>query len=98
MKIVKITLAEDENKHKCSSYTLYIVLFSTIVTINIGIGVYFVYFHWYLKKDATCVNNLINLKMGEVKNRDQKSNFLFLQGHDQSQKSGLILIKNRQKA
>ena len=36
--------------------------------------------------------------MGEVKNRDQKSNFLFLQGHDQSQKSGLILIKNRQKA
>ena len=35
--------------------------------------------------------------MGEVKNRDQKSN-LFLQGHDQSQKSGLILIKNRQKA
>ena len=61
VKIVKITLAEDENKHKCSSYTLYIVLFSTIVTINIGIGVYFVYFHWYLKKDATCVNNLINL-------------------------------------
>ena len=58
VKIVKITLAEDENKHKCSSYTLYIVLFSTIVTINIGIGVYF---HWYLKKDATCVNNLINL-------------------------------------
>ena len=58
VKIVKITLAEDENKHKCSSYTLYIVLFSTI---NIGIGVYFVYFHWYLKKDATCVNNLINL-------------------------------------
>ena len=61
VKIVKITLAEDENKHKCSSYTLYIVLFSTIVTINIGISVYFVYFHWYLKKDATCVNNLINL-------------------------------------
>ena len=61
VKIVKITLADDENKHKCSSYTLYIVLFSTIVTINIGIGVYFVYFHWYLKKDATCVNNLINL-------------------------------------
>ena len=61
VKIVKITLAEDENKHKCSSYTLYIVLFSTIVTINIGIGVYFVYFHWYLNKDATCVNNLINL-------------------------------------
>ena len=61
VKIVKITLAEDENKHKCSSYTLYIVLFSTIVTINIGNGVYFVYFHWYLKKDATCVNNLINL-------------------------------------
>ena len=39
-----------ENIHKCSSCTLYIVLFSILFTINVGIGTYFVYFHWYLKK------------------------------------------------
>ena len=55
VKLVKITLVEAENKHrnKCSSCTLYIVLFSIIFTINVGIGSYFFYFHWYLKKDVT---------------------------------------------
>ena len=44
-KLAKITLAEEgKNKHKYSSCTLYIVLFSTIFTINIGIGTYFVYY------------------------------------------------------
>ena len=54
VKLAKITLAEDENKHKnkCSSCTLYIVLFSIIFTINVTIGTYFVYFHCYLKKDV----------------------------------------------
>ena len=47
VKLTKITLAENENKHKCSSCTLYIVLFSIIFTINVGIGTYFVYSHWY---------------------------------------------------
>ena len=55
VKVAKITLAEDENKHKCSSCTLHIVLFSIIFTINVGIGSYFLYFHWYLKKDVICV-------------------------------------------
>ena len=55
VKLAKITLAEDENKHKCSSCTLHIVLFSIIFTINVGIGSYFLYFHWYLKKDVICV-------------------------------------------
>ena len=55
VKIAKITLAEDENKHICSSCTLYIVLFSVNFTVNVGIGSYFLYFCWYLKKDATCV-------------------------------------------
>ena len=50
VKLTKITSAEDESKHKCSSYTLYIVLFSIIYTINVGIGTYFVYFHWSFKK------------------------------------------------
>ena len=55
VKLAKINLSEDENKHKCSSCTLYIVSFSIIFTISVGIGIYFVYFHWYLKKDVTRV-------------------------------------------
>ena len=41
--LVKITSAEDENNHKnkCCSCTLYIVLFSIIFTINVGIGILF---------------------------------------------------------
>ena len=54
--IAKTTLAEDKNKHKCGPSTLYIVLFSILFTINVGIGTYFVYFHWFLKKDVTRVN------------------------------------------
>ena len=40
--IAEITLTE--NVHKYSSCTLYIVLFSIIFTINIGIATYFVYY------------------------------------------------------
>ena len=56
MNRAKITLGADENKHTCSSCTLYIVLFSIIFTVNVGIGTYFIYFHWYLK------NNVIRVK------------------------------------
>ena len=55
VKIAKITLVKNENKYKCNSCTLYIVLFLILFTINVGIGAYFVYFHWYLKKDVTRV-------------------------------------------
>ena len=51
---VKIA-SENEHKNKSSSCILYIVLFSILFTINVGIGTYFVYFHWYLKKDVTRV-------------------------------------------
>ena len=46
-------LVENENKHenKCSSCTLFIVLFSLSFAINIGIATYYVYSRWYLKKD-----------------------------------------------
>ena len=33
-----------------SSCTIYVVLITIIFTISIGIGGYFVYSHWYLKK------------------------------------------------
>ena len=55
VKLAKIILAKNENKYKCSSYTLCIVLFSILFTINVGISTYFVYFHWYLKRDITLV-------------------------------------------
>ena len=43
VKLAKITLAENENKHKCSSCKLYVVLLSIVFTVNVGIGTYFVY-------------------------------------------------------
>ena len=51
VKAAIITVAENENSYKRTSYTVYIVLFWIFFTINIsGIGAYFVYFYRYLKK------------------------------------------------
>ena len=49
---VKIAENENENTHKCNSCMLYIVLFSILFTVNIGICTYFVYSHWYSKIDV----------------------------------------------
>ena len=66
MKVAKITLAKNENSYKCSSRTVYIVLFWMFFTINIGgIGAYFVYFHWYLNTRETTI--YYTYEMGEVK-------------------------------
>ena len=54
-RLVEITSTENENKHKCSPCTLYIVIFSILFIINVGIGSYFLCFYWYLKKDVICV-------------------------------------------
>ena len=54
-RLVETTSSEDENKHKCSSCTLYIVLFSIFFTFNVGIGSCFLCLYWYLKKDVICV-------------------------------------------
>ena len=55
VKLAKKTLAEHENKHKCSFCTLYIVLLSIIFTVNVGIDTYFVYYKYvnHVKKTAT---------------------------------------------
>ena len=56
MKIAKTTLAESEDSYKFSSCTVYTVLLWIFFTINVGgIGAYFIYFRWYLKKDVTRV-------------------------------------------
>ena len=58
-----ITLAGNENSYKCSSCTVYTVLFWIFFTINIGgIGAGFVYFYWYLKKKMLYMLTLILTK------------------------------------
>ena len=59
--LAKITLAENENACK-SSCTVNIVLFSIIITINIGIGSYFLYYKYMnhnkkLVLDRLCLSN-----------------------------------------
>ena len=44
--IVKEVKIVKENKNKCTVCVLYIVLFSIFFAINIGIGVYFVYYKY----------------------------------------------------
>ena len=53
VKLAKITLAENENKYKCSSCTLYIVLMIVVFTICAGIGPYFVSYNWSLLKNVS---------------------------------------------
>ena len=54
--IDKVKLVKNENSYKCSSCTVYTVLFWIFLTINVGgIGAYFVYFYLYLKKMFTRV-------------------------------------------
>ena len=84
MTLAKVTLGADENKHKCSSCTPYIVLFSIIFTINVGISTYFIYFHWYLKKDAIRVKfgshtqtTIMDLQMGKVKQIEIKNRIYY---------------------
>ena len=36
----------DNNKNKCNSRIVYIVLFSIFFTINVGIGAYFAYYKY----------------------------------------------------
>ena len=51
VKEVKIV---DENECVCS-YTICVILAMLVLTISIGIGAYFVYSRWYLKRDVICV-------------------------------------------
>ena len=67
-KLVEKTSAKNENKHKCSSCAVYIVLFSIIFTISIGIATYFVYNKYISRNEKKCFwvwlcisnNNLMN--------------------------------------
>ena len=60
VKLAKITSAENENKHKCSFCALYIVLFSILFTINVGIGTYFVYYNYMNRNKKTGATESFN--------------------------------------
>ena len=53
LKLAKITMCENENTHKRSSCTLYIVLFPVISSINVGTGSYFVYYKYMNRNEKT---------------------------------------------
>ena len=82
-----MTSTENENRQKRSSWTLYIVLFSILFTINVGIGSYCLYFHCYLKKVLLVLSLVLVLKQQfnklmngkSQRNKHQKSNLLFFQ-------------------
>ena len=54
VKVAEITLAWHENVCVCS-YTICVILAAIALAISIGIGAYFAYSCWYLKKDVTHV-------------------------------------------
>ena len=74
-KLVEKTSAKNENKDEFSSCTMYIVLFSIIFAINVGIDIFFTYIYWYLKKDISRVKFITRtqtriygtFEMGQVK-------------------------------
>ena len=51
---VKEANINEITRNNCkSSCPIYVVIIAIVFTIWIGIGTYFVYFHWYLKNDVT---------------------------------------------
>ena len=61
VKLAKITLAENENKYKCSSCTLIIVLLSIVFTISVRIGTNFVYYKYMNRnKETDCRYNQLD--------------------------------------
>ena len=78
-----------ESKNKCSSCMLYIVLFSVLITINVGIATHFVYYK-YMNRNKKNIPGYdyvyhpknVNINGRIQRNIDQKSNLLFLQRHD----------------
>ena len=54
VKLARITVTENENSYKCSSCTVYTVLFWIFFAINVGgIDAYFIYFRGHSKNMFT---------------------------------------------
>ena len=46
------TISHVCNSCRSSSFTMYIVLFAVFLTMSIGSGTAFIYFHWYTKNES----------------------------------------------
>ena len=68
--IMKIA-SENKHKNKCSTCTLYTVLFSIIVTVNIGISTYFVTAKTRIVIKKMFLNMIMSIKQ-EIINIDGK--------------------------
>ena len=62
VKLTKITPAENENNYKCNSCTVYIVLFSKLFIINVGIGAYFVYYKYVNRNKKMFLDMIMFIK------------------------------------
>ena len=78
-------------------HAVYCFVFNIFLQLTLKLVAIFFIFYWYLLVPALKqqFNEPINGK--SQTNRDQKSNSLFLQPHNQSQKFRVKLVKNRQK-
>ena len=63
VKIAEITLAGHDNVCVCS-HTICVILAVIALAINIGIGAYFAYSRWYLKKSTLLVLILVPVLHG----------------------------------
>ena len=72
VKLAKITPVENKNSYKRNSCILYIILFSILFIINVGIGAYFAYYK-YMNRNKRNVSKYYEYvyhplyKMGEIK-------------------------------
>ena len=88
VKLAKITLAEDENKYKCTSCTVYIVLVIVVFTICAGIILFITISLWLKMFLALSLLPALKQQFNKlIKGRSQtneqwKSNVLFLQRSD----------------
>ena len=61
-KIVEEVKIVGKNEDRCSPCILYIVLFSVIFTINIGIGAYFVYYKYMNLSKKMFLNMIMSIR------------------------------------
>ena len=56
VKLVEITVENEDSYYKCSSCKVHIVFMIVVFTIFTGITIYFVYYNWYLiKNNVSCI-------------------------------------------
>ena len=73
VKLVEITLENENGYYKCSSCKVYIVLTIVFFTIFTAITIYFVYYNWSLVKNiVSCIIKKMFLALNLVLTKKQK--------------------------